>query len=139
MPKLYKSKKHTSMRSTKTKTHTRNTSNKFRKNKSLRGGFQDPPPPSYNNTRANNQRMNMVMVTFINAFFTNANDAFKKIGFGTYNRIDYSDNNKITHVIEDAIQIINRMQRYDHKEFIYSLFIMLFKKISASLPPPYTS
>ena len=95
MPKLYKSKKHTSMRSTKTKTHTRNTSNKFRKHKSLRGGFQEPPPPSYNNIRPNNQRTTMVTVTFMSAFFTNANDAFKKIGFGTFNRIDYSDNNKI--------------------------------------------
>ena len=38
MPKLYKSKKNTSMRSKKTKTHARNTVNKCRKNKTLRGG-----------------------------------------------------------------------------------------------------
>ena len=38
MPKLYKSKKNTSMRSKKTKTHARNKLNKCRKNKTLMGG-----------------------------------------------------------------------------------------------------
>ena len=127
------------MRSTKTKTHTRNTSNKFRKHKSLRGGFQEPPPPSYNNIRTNNQRTTMVTVTFMSAFFTNANDAFKKIGFGTFKSIDYSTNDKISRIIIDAIHIINRSQTYSDKEFIYSLFNMLFIKIIESLPPPYNS
>ena len=125
------------MRSKKTKTHTRNTSNKFRKNKSLRGGFQEPPPPSYNNTLANNQRL--AIDTFISAFYTNAKDAFKKIGFGTFKSIDYSTNDKISRIIIDAIHIINRSQTYSDKEFIYSLFNMLFIKIIESLPPPYNS